>query len=58
MSDYPEVELAEQIGRNAPKFDVTDSVALKRIIDEVRNEDAPSGEQSTTYNRTYHRHNR
>jgi hypothetical protein len=30
------------------------SVALQRIIDEVRNRDS----KSTGYNRTYHRHNR
>ena len=37
-------------------LDVTRSVALARLIEEVRNE--LSHEQSTAYNRTYHRHNR
>jgi hypothetical protein len=34
---------------------VAGSVALKRIIEEVRNNDP---KQSGGYNRTYHRHNR
>jgi hypothetical protein len=35
-----------------------DSVALARLIEEVRNEGAGSLGSPTTYNRTYHRHNR
>ena len=35
---------------------LTDSVALRRLIEEVRN-DAPLT-LITAYNRTYHRHNR
>lgn len=35
---------------------LADSVALRRLIEEVRN-DAPLT-LSTAYNRTYHRHNR
>ena len=58
MSHYPEVELPEEIERDTLDIDVTDSVALRRIIDEVRNEGTLSTEQSTNYNRTYHRHNR
>jgi len=33
---------------------ITDSVALKRIIEEVKRDSDPA----TMYNRTYHRHNR
>ena len=40
------------------KLESISSVALRRIIEEVRNngKDQPIG--STVYNRTYHRHNR
>ena len=34
------------------------STALARLIDEVRNEGGPEPASITTYNRTYHRHNR
>ena len=34
------------------------SAALDRLIDEVRNESGDSIASATTYNRTYHRHNR
>jgi hypothetical protein len=35
---------------------LADSVALRRLVEEVRN-DAPAT-LTTAYNRTYHRHNR
>jgi len=35
-----------------------DSVALARVIEEVRNEGAGPLGSPTIYNRTYHRHNR
>lgn len=35
-----------------------DSVALARLIEEVRNEGAGQLGSPTAYNRTYHRHNR
>jgi hypothetical protein len=35
-----------------------DSVALARLIEEVRNEGAGPLGSPTAYNRTYHRHNR
>lgn len=34
------------------------SVALRRIVEEVRNEGESEFLESTAYNRTYHRHNR
>ena len=34
------------------------SVALRRIVEEVRNEGENEFLESTAYNRTYHRHNR
>ena len=38
-------------------FDLTDSVALQRLIEEVRADPMqPLG--ASAYNRTYHRHNR
>jgi hypothetical protein len=39
----------------AALFDATDSVAIKRLIEEVR-QDTPS--HPTAYNRIYSRHNR
>ncbi|BAI98032.1 hypothetical protein Sj15T_24310 [Sphingobium sp. TA15] len=37
---------------------LTDSVALQRLIAEVRQRDASGIADTTLYNRTYHRHNR
>ncbi len=44
----------------APALDLplTDSVALQRLIAEVRQRDADGIADTTLYNRTYHRHNR
>ena len=44
----------------APARDLplTDSVALQRLIAEVRQRDADEIADTTLYNRTYHRHNR
>jgi len=42
----------------APRpLEVTDSVALARLIEEVRLAATPVADK-TAYNRTYHRHNR
>ena len=38
--------------------ELVDSVALARLIEEVRNEGAGPLGSPTAYNRTYHRHNR
>jgi hypothetical protein len=39
-------------------LDAVDSVALRRLIEEVRNTGGPATADQTAYNRTYHRHNR
>jgi hypothetical protein len=39
-------------------LDVVDSVAIRRLIEEVRNTGGPATAEATVYNRTYHRHNR
>lgn len=39
------------------ELDLLDSVALQRLIDEVRSDPAHNV-GATAYNRTYHRHNR
>jgi hypothetical protein len=39
-------------------LDAVDSVAIRRLIEEVRNTGGPAPGEQTTYNRTYHRHNR
>lgn len=48
--------------RNAATDDLDieaiDSVALRRLIEEVRNNGGPASTDTTAYNRTYHRHNR
>ena len=49
--------------RQAPKsldIDLKEfsSRALERLIDEIRNDDNDKPVSATTYNRTYHRHNR
>jgi hypothetical protein len=44
--------------RPALTVKTTESVALARLIEEVRNEGAGPLGSSTAYNRTYHRHNR
>lgn len=58
MSDTNESTL-----RQAPKsLDVDlkefSSTALERLINEIRNDDNDKPVSATTYNRTYHRHNR
>ena len=40
------------------KLDNISSTVLARLIDEVRNDDNGEPVSATTYNRTYHRHNR
>jgi hypothetical protein len=37
---------------------LVDSVALRRLIEEVRRQKADDPVDTTLYNRTYHRHNR
>ena len=48
----------EEIDGKTLDVDLSDSVALKRLINEVRNEAGPAPGHSSAYNRTYHRHNR
>ena len=50
--------LTKMLERKVVDLNAVDSAALKRLIAEVRNEDAPAAGQSAAYNRTYHRHNR
>jgi len=38
--------------------ETVDSIALARLIEEVRNEGGGSPGSTTAYNRSYHRHNR
>lgn len=55
----PQVSVpAKMIERKVVDLNAGDSVALKRLIAEVRNEGTPATGQSTAYNRTYNRHNR
>ena len=58
MPDSPKVDPVKEPEGNPPDFDAAGSVALQRLIEEVRNENVPYPGQSTPYNRTYHRHNR
>ncbi|MET3710785.1 hypothetical protein ABIC65_001487 [Sphingomonas trueperi] len=44
--------------RQAIDLELSDSVALKRLIAEVRQQDHDGPLDVTLYNRTYHRHNR
>lgn len=44
--------------RQAIDLELSDSVALKRLIAEVRQHDHDGPLDVTLYNRTYHRHNR
>lgn len=37
---------------------MVESVALRRLIEEVREVARPDSPEATLYNRTYHRHNR
>ena len=48
----------EKVKENSLDFDTTQNVALKRLIDEIRNKPSSEVEISTAYNRTYNRHNR
>ena len=48
----------EKVKENSIDFDTTQNVALKRLIDEIRNKPSSEVEISTAYNRTYNRHNR
>lgn len=44
--------------RQAIDLELSDSIALKRLIAEVRQQDHDGPLDVTLYNRTYHRHNR
>jgi hypothetical protein len=44
--------------RQAIDLELSDSVALKRLIAEVRQHEHDGPLDVTLYNRTYHRHNR
>ena len=48
----------EKVKENSLDFDTTQNVALKRLIDEIRDKPSSEVEISTAYNRTYNRHNR
>lgn len=51
--------MEQKAERPVDEIDITrvDSVVLRRLIEEVRNEDA-SGERLHSYDRVYNRHNR
>jgi hypothetical protein len=49
---------ANQTATEDLDLDTVDSVALRRLIEEVRNTGGPGTPDATVYNRTYHRHNR
>jgi hypothetical protein len=57
MPDDPIVapQPARPTGLDLP---LVDSVALQRLIEEVRHQEAGELLGATLYNRTYHRHNR
>ncbi|MCY4428510.1 MAG: hypothetical protein OXC05_15975 [Halieaceae bacterium] len=57
MLKSPAIAPALEFEENTLELDLTDNVVLKRLIEEVREEDTPV-ERTTAYNRTYHRHNR
>ncbi|MFZ5663852.1 MAG: YhhA family cyclophane-containing RiPP [Pseudomonadota bacterium] len=52
------IDTIREVRRQAINLDLSDSVALKRLIDEVRQQDHAEPLDVTLYNRTYHRHNR
>lgn len=56
MLDARNVDLPCEIESATLDIQVEKSVALRRLIEEVRNE--PASIAATAYNRTYHRHNR
>ena len=59
MMQKPQASVpTKMLERKVVDLNAGDSAALKRLIAEVRNEDAPAAGQSTAYNRTYNRHNR
>ena len=52
------IDTIREVRRQAIDLDLSDSVALKRLIDEVRQQGHAGPLDVTLYNRTYHRHNR
>ncbi|MCV0383746.1 MAG: hypothetical protein K5799_09855 [Erythrobacter sp.] len=52
------ISLFHDAAASARDLPLTDSVALQRLIAEVRQCDASGIADTTLYNRTYHRHNR
>jgi hypothetical protein len=52
-------ETAERLSENSPVTTLLrDSVALRRIMDEVRNKDTTGSQVAATYDRAHNRHNR
>jgi hypothetical protein len=49
---------ARQTATDDLDLEAVDSVALRRLIEEVRNTGGSLTADGTAYNRTYHRHNR
>jgi hypothetical protein len=57
MTNDP-VPAPQPAGSNDLDLPLVDSVALRRLIEEVRQREAGDPAGATLYNRTYHRHNR
>lgn len=58
MADTNEYTSPEAPERLDVELKDISSTALDRLVDEVRNESGDNMASETTYNRTYHRHNR
>lgn len=52
------IDIIRDARRQAIDLQLSDSVALQRLIAEVRQQDHDGPLDVTLYNRTYHRHNR
>ena len=55
LVEIQELSTAESLDVDLEKIE---SAALARLTEEVKNEGRQESLNSTTYNRTYHRHNR
>lgn len=58
MSDLDPKPFPQQPAPKTVGLKPIDSVALARLVEEVRNTGGAGVADATAYNRTYHRHNR
>lgn len=58
MKDPPDTWKRQSVEHSELEPEYVDSVALTRLIEEVRNRGDGEIDSPTAYNRTYHRHNR